>query len=101
MYEPRYNEQSLDGQTTLSYDTATRIFTVNSSDPSLSGTVVPYSVIATFADYPLNDYSKAPVVENGANILFDEPCESPTVFKASAQSDLAKSDAFSSTPVTF
>jgi hypothetical protein len=85
----------------LSYVTATRKFTVSTSDQSLIGEIVPYSVIATLSNYPVDQYSNAPVAENGANILFDNPCNVPVSFFASTQIDADKTDKFSGIPVTF
>ena len=82
VYEPRYNGQALNGQI-LTYVEATRKFTVSTDDTSLSGQIVPYSVIATLVNYPVGTYANAPSAENGANILFDDPCNSPVSFFAS------------------
>jgi hypothetical protein len=78
VYEPRYNGQALDG-VVLTYASDTRKFTVNSEDDSLIAQIVPYSVIATLINYPVGTYSSAPSVENGANILFNNPCTSATL----------------------
>ena len=72
VYEPRYNGKPLTGQV-LTYASDTRKFSVNSNDADLIGTSVPYSVIATFKNYPVGDYASAPTAENGADILFSNP----------------------------
>jgi hypothetical protein len=83
VYEPRYNGEALNGEV-LAYDSDTREFTVESGNEDLVGEIVPYSVIATLADYPRgDDFPDAPSAENGANILFNNPCNDPFSFAAS------------------
>jgi hypothetical protein len=53
VYEPRYNGQALTNEV-LTYATGTRKFTVSTDDTSLIGEIVPYSVIATLANYPVD-----------------------------------------------
>jgi hypothetical protein len=100
VYEPRYNGEALSGQV-LSYVAATRKFTVETSDTNLIGQIVPYSVIATLVNYPVNQYSEAPSAENGANILFNNPCATPISYAASTQTDAEKSDKYTGTPIVF
>ena len=85
----------------LSYVAATRKFTVETSDTNLIGKIVPYSVKATFVNYPVSQYIDTSVAESGANILFNNPCDIPVSFNASTQSDNEKSDNYSGTPVVF
>ena len=85
----------------LSYVAATRKFTVETSDTNLIGKIVPYSVKATFVNYPVSQYIDTPVVENGANILFNNPCAIPISFAASTQTDAEKSDKYTGTPIVF
>ena len=100
VYEPRYNGQALTGQV-LTYVSATRKFTVSTDDDTLSGNIVPYSVIATLVNYPADQYASAPSVENGANILFNDPCRTPVSLFESTQLDSTKSDKYSGVPVVF
>ena len=58
-------------------------------------------MIATLVDYPTIDYPSAPTAENGANILFNNPCNNPVSFAASTQIDAVKTDKFSGVPITF
>jgi len=62
---------------------------------------VPYSVIATLVNYPVGTYANAPSSENGANILFDDPCNSLVSLFASTQLDAVKTDRYSGVPVVF
>jgi hypothetical protein len=100
VYEPRYNGQPLTGQV-LSYTEATRKFTVSTDDSALSGQIVPYSVIATLVNYPVGSFATAPSSENGANILFDDPCNSLVSLFTSTQINAVKTDNYSGTPVVF
>ena len=52
VYEPRYNGQALNIEV-LTYASDTRKFTVSTDNDNLSGTIVPYSVIATLNNYPV------------------------------------------------
>ena len=85
----------------MSYTTSTREFTVETNDSDLVGKIVPYSVIATLVNYPVNQYSEAPSAENGANILFNNPCAIPASYAASTQTDAEKNDKYTGTPVVF
>jgi hypothetical protein len=58
-------------------------------------------VIATLVNYPVGTYANAPSAENGANILFDNPCNSPVSFFASTQLNAEKTDKYTGTPVVF
>ena len=100
VYEPRYNGQPLNGQV-LTYAEATRKFTVSTDNTDLSGQIVPYSVIATLVNYPVDTFATAPSAENGANILFDDPCNSLVSLFASTQLDAMKTDNYSGVPVVF
>ena len=78
IYEPRYGDEELSDSVPLTYDSDSRKFTIESNESTLIDTVVPYSVIVTLEEYPINTYPNAPEEENGANILFGNPCDSPT-----------------------
>jgi hypothetical protein len=89
-YTPSYNDQPLGSDDPLTYDDSSREFTIVSTNASLSGTIVPYGVDVEFITWPKSIYSTVSTATNGANVEYDNPCNTITSFAATDQTDPAE-----------
>lgn len=73
------------GEDVVSYDEATRTFTVDSDDADLIGETKAYSITAELANYPTIFHASADTQTLTKNIVFQNPCLDPFTFAATQQ----------------
>ena len=99
-FVPKFNDQGLVSGGPLTYSEAERQFTADSDDITLIGQIIPFSVEAEFADYPLASNPSVSTAAATADVEFDNPCLDPFVFESTAQTDPTQT-AYSDTPIVF
>ena len=82
----------------VDYDSATKEFTVNTSDRTLVDQEKPYSLHAELTSWPKNQHSTASTATATNKISYISPCRKPFAFTAVNQ-DNAQPDGYSGQPI--
>ena len=82
----KFNGEVINGVTKpLSYNEVDQKFTAESDDDDLITLLLPYSVEASFTNYPISDNSNVSTAVAKADVGFNNPCLDPFTFLATPQ----------------
>ena len=97
----KFNGELINGETKpLSYNEVDQKFTAESDDVDLITLLLPYSVEASFTNYPISDNPNVSTAVAKADVEFDNPCLDPFTFEATPQTN-PPSDAYSQDDIVF